>query len=308
MQEPIEDYLADVKASNAEGTFKKRLYDLKRYNNYLQEEDIDALEAETADIHRFLRRESQEFAPETVRKRYGTLKGLYGHLSGILDRIEEDPTEDLRDRSEYGKKRSLKHQGDEISYVTPEEIEQMIEVVPNPTLRNELLIRLLFQTGLRRGEAVRIELDDIDRERRSIHIYAPKTDSSRTVFYQESLDFLMDQWLSVYRNMYPKAAESPYLFIPKRGEQLTEKRVSMIIKEAAEEAGIQELLYTDASGHRRYRITAHTLRHGHAVQALKSGIHIRAVAEQMGHENVETTMQYLQIVEDDVEEAYRNWE
>lgn len=71
----------------------------------------------------------------------------------------------------------------------------MVENVPAPTLQNELLLRLLIKTGARRGEIVGVELDDIDLEDRAIIVWSNKTQESRTVFYQPSLDLLMDQWV-----------------------------------------------------------------------------------------------------------------
>lgn len=101
------------------------------------------------------------------------------------------------------------------------------------------------------------------------------------------------------------AADSPYLFVSRKADRLRTENVGRMVKKAAENAGIQSVLYTDQRGHERTRITSHALRHGYAVHALKSGIDIRTVQEHMGHAKIETTMKYLQLIDDDVKESYR---
>jgi integrase/recombinase XerD len=80
-----------------------------------------------------------------------------------------------------------------------------------------------------------------------------------------------------------------------------------IVRPAAEEAGIQEVVYTDKNGGQRYRITAHALRHGHGVHALKSGIDVRTVQKHLDHAKLEMTMRYLQLIDSDVKEGYRRF-
>lgn len=80
-----------------------------------------------------------------------------------------------------------------------------------------------------------------------------------------------------------------------------------IVKPVAEAAGIKEVLYTDKSGGKQYRVTPHALRHGHAVHAVKSRIDVRTVQQHLGHAGLEMTMNYLQLIDDDVKEGYREF-
>lgn len=308
VQEPIKSFLTDIEVSKANNTYMTRRSDMRKFNQYLEENDLDVLEAKTRHLHNWLRSQQSEFSASTVQSRYHSLNQLYSYLSGILDQIDENPADGLNSVSEYASNGTLKHRGDSLSYVTPDEVALMAEGVDKPMIRNELLIRLLFQTGMRRGELQSAKVENIDRESRSIRIYAPKTDDHRTVFYRESLDFLLSQWLDVYREGQKKAVTSPYLFPTNSSEHISKERINRVVRAAAENAGIQEVVHHDAKGHPRYRVTAHALRHGHAVHALKSGVDIRSVAEHMGHNDIQTTMNYLQFVDDDVEEAYeQNW-
>lgn len=142
----------------------------------------------------------------------------------------------------------------------------------------------MFQTAVRTNEVTRIRLDDIDREDRSIEIFSKKTGETRTVFYQPSLDFLLDEWLDGgYRRSFPTSHDSSYLFVSRETGRLSDPMVNPIVRNAAEDAGIQEDLYETKQGHTRKRVTPHTLCHSHAVHSLKSGIDVRTVQKHLGH-------------------------
>jgi integrase/recombinase XerD len=275
-------------------------------NDHGPVEDVDALTIEDF----FLHLSNEGYAPETIRVRYDTLTLFYRALAGKFGVIDESPFVHL-DRDEFDsimqgtkKKRVTK---DEVTYVTPEQIEELCDHAPNPALRNELLIRLSYQTGLRQSETVAIELDDIDRDERRIRINSQKTHENRDVFYHESLDFLMDQYIDGgYRSSSMYAKESPYLFVSSRAGRLEKTKPNKIIKKAAKNAGIQSVLWTDPQGRNRHKLTSHAVRHGFGVQAVKTGMNVREIQKTMGHKNLDMTMTYLDITSTDVRDAYRD--
>lgn len=305
--EPLQDnivaFLIDVRRDKAKGTFEARKTDLRAYNEYLDGRGLDVTGVEKQDVHQFLRKEGSKYADATVESRYWSVKTLYDYLAGIWDLMEETPFEELSPKNYSGNGKSKQTEAD-LVYVTPEEVDLMANNVADPKLRNEAILRLLFQTGMRRQELRSAKLENVDRDNRSIMIQDAKDpEKHREVHYQPSLDFLMQQWIEVYRDSYGPAADSPYLFVTQRSEHLGDNRLSRIIRKAADEAGIQETLYEDAAGKKRYRVTAHAFRHGHAVEAVKSGIDIRRLQLHMGHEKLETTQQYLEFLNRDVADA-----
>lgn len=203
-----------------------------------------------------------------------------------------------------GKKSEKKRTNKNIPYVTAEQKERLCENVDGLKLRNEFIIKLFFQTGIREGELRRIKLDDIDRNKRTINIDEQKNNEYRTVYYQSSLDFYVNQWIDVDRKALT-TSNSPYLFPTHQSERIQMGRPNKIIKDAAENADIQEVLYIDAADRERYAITAHSLRHGHAMMSLKKGIDVRTIQEHLGHKNIEQTMEYLKVLDEDVRDAYR---
>lgn len=310
MDSYIEDFLQDVDALQKAGTYENRKSDLGIYQDWLDANDLEVTEISSKDLHRFFREQAQEMSDSTIRGRFDSVKLLYDFLAGEWDVMEESPVEDLK-RSKYtGNGDPKKYAGDgELPRVRPDEKEMMAEHAPSPELRNELIIRLLWQTGTRRQELSDVKIDDIDREERSIRVHSSKTEKHRTVYYQPNLDFLIEQWLDAgFRDSYRPAADSPYFFVTLRSEKLSSHAINEVVKKAAENAGIQEVLYVDGGGQNRHRITAHAMRHGHAVQALKSdGITIREVQKHLGHESIDQTEKYLRLIEEDVREAFHNF-
>ena len=80
-----------------------------------------------------------------------------------------------------------------------------------------------------------------------------------------------------------------------------------MVKKAAQSAGLQAHVHTDASGNDRGKVTAHVLRHSFAVQSIKNGMDTRRLQKLMGHSKIETTEQYLQFANDDLRDAARKY-
>jgi len=306
----IQRFLTRVKGMKSEGTHQARKNALKKYDTWLCSREMSVTEVSPLEIEDFLTWLSNNgYAANTIDSYYAAVRLLYKYLVR-KDILEANPADDIN-RSNLNSLTSgtKKHDASVKAYVTKSEKEALVEHTPTPTLRNRLIIRLLWQTGLRRHELATLELDDLDRGERSIKVYSDKTHSARTVYYQPSLDFLLDQWLDGgYRDSYPPAADSPYLIISQRREHIGNDTIGKLVVQAAKNAGIQEVLYEDAAGKPHYRITAHALRHGHAIHSIKSGIDLRRVQQHLGHQNLSTTERYLQFLDEDVKEAYTQFE
>lgn len=304
----MNQYLNRIEGMKAAQTFGSRRTALRRFKKWLDETDQAATDIDALDLEDYLATLSTEgYAPNTISTYYDGVRNFYNFLErkGV---INENPAANVNKSN----LRSItsgtkKHNETDVVYVTAEEKEQLVEHVPDPRVRNELLIRLLWQTGVRGKELSDVKVEHVDREERSIWIYSTKTDSSRTVFYQPSLDFLLDKWLDGgYRDAHGPADTSPYLFPGKECEKLQARFIRETVTEAAERAGIQEEMYEAVDGSTRHRIGSHALRHGHAVAALRAGINIRTLQKHLGHASLDTTEKYLQLLDDDVRDEYHS--
>ncbi|WP_049996071.1 tyrosine-type recombinase/integrase [Halococcus sediminicola] len=305
-----------VTVTNTAGTAERYTYSIRYWLRYLADNDIDPFDVTTADLRVHLRKMLQDdYSVSMVKMRRNAVSKFYGELADMqaegfdVPTAPENPTDEL-DISDWSalRKGTEKSQAlrEDIHSITPEEVQAICEHVRDPPLRNELLIRLAYQTMLRRGELVQIRLTDIDREERSIKIRADKTHLNRTVYYQPSLNFLLDQWIDIYREGYAKS-DAGYLFPTHRSEYINDHTFNRIIQQSAEDAGIQEHLYTDHGGKDHMRVTSHTLRHTGAVQSLRNGMDVRTLQKVLGHSKLDTTERYLDIATTDVRDMTRKY-
>ena len=163
-------------------------------------------------------------------------------------------------------------------YLTPEEAHQLINAAE--TERDSLLLRLLWETGLRISEAVKVKLGDIGRD--GIRVLG-KGHVERVVFVQDGLVtaiLFYAQGRALERN--------DYLFPSRRGGYITKQRADQIIKTAARRASLQRTVH------------AHLFRHGYAINFLNCGGRLDALQEQLGHRDINTTRIYLRLSDEDV--------
>ena len=163
--------------------------------------------------------------------------------------------------------------------LSQEEVTQLIEAAPNRLYRT--LLMLLYATGVRRTEASRLKVSDIDSPRRVIHIREGKGLRDRDVpLTPKLLEALREYW----RWKKPRV----YLFPSKMGDRnaeqpISDKTVWNVCRAAATRAGIQK------------KIGPHTLRHSFATHLLEAGADLRTIQLLMGHERLEHTTLYLHL-------------
>ncbi|MFC6719753.1 tyrosine-type recombinase/integrase [Natrialbaceae archaeon GCM10025810] len=318
------DYLADLDAGtddtdperrNSEST-RRYKQDLRWFDEWLDAQGIASVfDLGPADSNRLGRTLSTEFNGNTPLYRWNRIHAFYDWLRA-MDLTRSNPLDRWHDRKgeKWGMSRTSQQSkeledGEEYA-VTKSDVRLMEKHVSRHRVRDQLVIRLLWQTGIRRGEASELLISDVDRERREIHIResAAKYGRKRVVAYQPSLDPLLTEWLEYgYRDEMAATADHTYLLVGERGGQLSGDRINEIVVEAAANAGLNRKLYADANASvgedgapepNRWKITAHNIRHGfgsYLVNQTEAGLW--EVSKQMGHSSVDVTEQIY--VEDD---------
>lgn len=328
--EELDRFEDTVKARRSkEGTVQSRLSDIQCFREWCRSEGINnASEIDVSDIKAYLSfLGGNDYSGSVVNNRWWTLNIFFDELKSE-GKIDENPLDDV-DKSRY---RDLFNGSKKAEYVDArggifaleeEGVKELADNAPNPVGRNKLIILLMYHTGVRRQELADIRLENVDRQERRIDVYSKKLDSEytnkdpwRPVWYGPTLDPLIDKWIDIDREGYA-TAESPYLFIGKQTERLGEKHINDIVKEAAENAGLQEVMYTDnyvneeqgVNGRKKHLITSHTLRHSFARACMTpdetgSRIDVKSLAELMGHSDSSVTAnKYLHFAEDDIKDA-----
>jgi len=163
-------------------------------------------------------------------------------------------------------------------YLTPHEVHLLIEAAVNE--RDRLMMRLLWETGVRISECVAVKLADVSRE--GIRVIG-KGSIERVVFVQEGLVAAI-----LFFAQEAGLTRDDYLFASRRGGHITKQRADQVVKAAGKSAG------PDRNVH------AHLFRHGYAINFLNCGGRLDALQEQLGHRDINTTRIYLRLTSEDV--------
>lgn len=194
--------------------------------------------------------------------------------------------------------------GERRSYLSKDDVKAMIENAPAPTLRSELIIKTLYQTGIRRMELATATVDNLDINSRELEIKADKTDEWRTVSFRESLRQPLNLWLKTRRKDAPGYYEdNPYLFPSpsNRGQNdhISGETIRKTVVDAADNAGIQSTYGEDTTGKNQNTITPHVLRHTFAVHAAENSVPAPHLKTVLGHHSLDITQIYVQIADQD---------
>lgn len=315
-------------ADSAQSTIDKYTRHIKNWKNWLSENrDKSLWEANNIDLRIFIKElDNGGMASSTMGQRVSAISKFYQDMVDVFDELEEEgkdvpnisenPYDNLKDKyksrlnRDTKKKNSMKEaNGDEYPYLEENKVKELIENVPSPRMRNELLIKLLYNCGFRRGELANVKIKHIDREDTSIRIPPQKSSEWRAVSYWEkSLGFHLSQWLDYGgRESMTYADESEYLFPTNDSPRISGDYISYIVKEAAKNAGLQEITAEYSDGRKQHKITAHTLRHSFAMAQLNTGMDIRTLQTLLGHDKLDTTLIYLQQSKDEAKEKSRQF-
>ena len=180
-----------------------------------------------------------------------------------------------------------------VTYLTKVEINKLYRAIDNNpseivAMRDKTLISLALATALRISAIVNINIEDVDLENDVINVIE-KRQKVRAIAFGEQTKNMLQEWIDVRKNKYVDV-DTTALFVSRNKSRLSVDAVGDLLDKYCDEAGIK-------------RITPHKLRATAACMLAKAGIPVKAIAKQLGHNNTQTTMRYIDVFEEDVEKA-----
>ncbi len=166
--------------------------------------------------------------------------------------------------------------------LSQKEVETLLRTSRHPSTR--AIIMVLYSSGLRVGEVVRLRHEDLDPDRGLLCVRKGKGGKDRyTLLSRKALEALKTHLL-LRDAESPDASPSPWLFpgVP-RSQHLRTRSVQKTIQTAGKRAGI------------RKKVTPHTLRHSFATHLLEAGTDLRYIQELLGHASTRTTEIYTHV-------------
>jgi len=153
-----------------------------------------------------------------------------------------------------------------------------------PGLRDRACLELLYATGVRASELVKLKTADIDFESRTLKVLGKGSKERVVPFGKSAKDFLVRyrdrvrvKWAAV------KAVDPAYFFMTSKGKHLTRQELWSLVRRCADKAGMDRGLYP------------HLFRHSFATHLLENGADLRVLQEMLGHSDVTTTQIYTHV-------------
>lgn len=200
-------------------------------------------------------------APSSVNQGFNALRLLYVDLYKMPFKIGSVPRP-MRERKLP-------------DVLSLDEVRDIFFAVRNP--KHRLLLMIIYGAGLRVGEAVKLKLEDIDWDRKMIHIRLAKGKKDRFTILSEIVRWGLKEYCIAYRPtgyLFEGQGERPYL---------STRSAENIFRSAVEKAGITK------------KVTPHSLRHSFATHLLEQGVDLRYIQALLGHASSKTTEIYTHV-------------
>lgn len=240
---------------------------------------------------------TNKYASSSIRRKFATAKVFFSYWvrKGAIDR---SPL--WRIRLDLGRDRILPKS------LTPVDAKALIEAAwqgvtlfdcgERPTdarflrLRNVAAIEILFATGMRVGELVRLDLTDWNELEASFLING-KGSRQRLGFLPDDRSLSAVKAYVTWRQKVPSGATA--LFLNASGTRITTQGIARMVRMQAKAAGVA------------VRLTPHMIRHTVATLLLRFGADIKVVQEVLGHASITTTQRYTHVSKEHMLSALR---
>ncbi len=178
--------------------------------------------------------------------------------------------------------------------LTIDQVARLLEAPDRETvigLRDRALLELLYATGARVSEVVQLDVDDVAHG--EVLRVRGKGSKERIVPVGSYARAALDAYLTRARpELSRRGRATPRLFLGARGAPLSRQSAWLVIRDAAERAGLTA------------HVSPHTMRHSFATHLLQGGADVRVVQELLGHASVATTQIYTHVSVDALRDVY----
>lgn len=179
-----------------------------------------------------------------------------------------------------------------------EDLEKILEINDRADIlgnRNYLIIELLYATGMRVSELVKLEIKNIDFYNNVLKVLG-KGGKERLIPFGEYCLHALNDYINNYRNklLIKSKIETDILLLNHLGKPLTERGIRTILNKIIEKSSVT------------FNISPHMLRHTFATHLLNEGADLRSVQELLGHEHLSSTQVYTHVTNERLKKVYLN--
>lgn len=278
------DYIANERRM-AQGTVHNYITDLRDFQQWLSYQDIVDLEEITAREVRSWQMSHMDAGenPGTVKRRLSSISSFFRFLRrhGLFD-------------TDIMAKVSAPRQPKRLPVFFKEgELEHLYDdgLFPDDFIgqRDKLMLRLLYETGVRRSELAGLKVQSVDFSSLTIKVLG-KRNKERIIPIESELAHNISEYLALKEK---EKGASEWIFVSRKGGQITVQDIYNTVKKYMP-------LLSNAD-----RISPHVFRHSFATHILNEGGNIQAIKELLGHADLATTEVYTHVTREHLKEVYK---
>lgn len=213
-----------------------------------------------------------------------TVDNIRRNISSFFSWLEE---EDYILKSPMRRIHKIKTQKTVKNIISDEEIEKLRDNCKN--IRDTAMIDLLYSTGIRVGELVKLNIEDIDFSERECVVFG-KGDKERRVYFDAKSKIHLKNYIESRKD------NNPALFVTLNApyDRLKISGVEIRIRELGRMLNLE-------------KVHPHKFRRTMATRAIDKGMTIEQVQKILGHSQIDTTMQYAIVNQNNVKASHRKY-
>jgi len=242
------------------------------FKNYLEGQRVDFQTVDKDHLRGFIEylRIEKGAAGKTVENYFAVLSTFYDYLT-FEGLVSSNPVLPIRRRY---LRRYKDNSMQERQLISVEAMGRLIN--SEMDIRNKAIIALLAKTGIRRGELISLDVDDVDLVEMRIKLKPTAKRSNRIVFFDAETAFILRRWLKVREGRNKKGI--PALFLNAMGDRLDRGGVLLLVGEAARRVG----LHNPDSERMEDRFSPHCCRHWFTTHLRRAGMRREFIQELRG--------------------------
>lgn len=170
-----------------------------------------------------------------------------------------------------------------------QEIDQILEAIDHSTpegTRNRAMLETMYSSGLRVSELIGLKTSNVHFDVGFLRVFGKGNKERLVPIGRTALKHINIYREEIRVHLDVKPGHESFLFLNRRGRQLTRQMVFTFLKDLVLKAGIKKT------------ISPHTFRHSFATHLIEGGADLRAVQEMLGHESITTTEIYTHLDRD----------
>lgn len=250
--------------------------DLNQYNDFIGNNSL--IWYEKAAVEKYIDHIHNQYKPKSVKRKIASIKAFFHYLEveGVLD-VNPFSRIQIKYKEPFILPKTIPLNSIEtmINYAYDRYNNATTVHGKNVALRNTLILELLFATGMRISELCSLKYEQLDVNDYIIKIYGKGSRERLIQICNDKVRRLIDKY-----QVFMKQQDSPYFFINRLHNRLSEQSVRYMIRDYANASQIMQ------------HITPHMFRHSFATLLLEEDVDIRYIQQMLGHSSITTTQIY----------------